>query len=126
MSIFSVLTTVSIAVQTPMAKVFGEKACFIFWTANFIYIWKLVTSGLGMAVYRLICFKFLFKRHLNTKSIARKIMAGEWIIVIGAMLIRVTLFSMNGWESSLNYLECMDMGHQQVKALQAYNIDQFN
>ena len=126
MSVVSIMTTVPIAVQTPMAKVFGEKSCYIFWAANSIYKWKLVTSGLGMAIYRLICFKFLFKRNLNTKSIARKTMAIEWMVTVGAMLTMATLFSMYGWEKSINYQECMDMGHEQVQTLQAYNIDDYN
>ena len=126
MSVVSIMTTVPIAIQTPMAKVFGEQCCYIFWSANFIYTWKLVTSGLGMAIYRLICFKFLFKRNLNTKSIARKTMALEWMVVVGAMLTMATLFSMYGWEKSINYQECMDMGHEQVQTLQAYNIDDYN
>ena len=126
MSVVSIMTAVPIAIQTPMAKVFGEKSCYIFWAANFIYQWKLITSGLGMAIYRLICFKFLFKRHLNTKSMARNTMTIEWIVTIGAILTFATLFSINGWERVPNYQECMDMGHQYVETLQAYNMDEFN
>ena len=126
MSVVSIMTTVPIAIQTPMAKVFGEKACHIFWAANFTYKWKLITSGLGMAIYRLICFKFLFERNLDTKSMARKIMTIECIVVVGAMLSVATLFSMHGWEKAPNYQECMDMGHEQVKTLSNYNIDDYN
>ena len=126
MSIVSIMTTIPITIQTPMAKFFGEKACYIFWMANATYQWKLVTSGLGMAVYRVICFKCLFKKHLNHKSMARKILAVEWIVTVGAILTFATLFSINGWERVPNYQECMDMGHQHVETLQAYNMDEFN
>ena len=126
MSVVSIMTAVPIAIQTPMAKVFGEKSCYLFWAANVIYQWKLITSGLGMAIYRLICFKFLFKRHLNTKSMARKTMTVEWIVVGGAMLTMATLFSMYGWEKTPHYQECMDMGHEQVETLGNYKIDSYN
>ena len=126
MSVVSIMTAVPIAIQTPMAKVFGEKSCYLFWAANVIYQWKLITSGLGMAIYRLICFKFLFKRNLNTKSMARKTMTIEWIIVGGAMLTMATLFSMYGWEKAGNYQYCMDMGHEQVETLGNYKNDNYN
>ena len=41
MSILSIMATVSIAFQTPMAKIFGEKACYVFWMANAVYTWKM-------------------------------------------------------------------------------------
>ena len=126
MSVVSIMTTVPIAIQTPMAKVFGEQCCYIFWAANFIYTWKLVTSGLGMAIYRLICFKFLFKRNLNTKSMARKTMAIEWIVVVGAMMSLATLLSMYGWEKAPNYQYCMDMGHEQVETFNNYKVKDYN
>ena len=77
---------------------------YIFWMSNAIYQWKLVTSGLGMAVYRVICFKCLFKKRLNTNSMARKIMAVEWIVTAGAILTFATLFCINGWEKVPNSL----------------------
>ena len=126
MSVVSIMTAVPIAIQTPMAKVFGEKSCYFFWVANNIYLWKLITSGLGMAIYRLICFKFLFKRNLNTKSMARKTMAIEWIVVGGALVTSATLFSMYGWEKAPNYQYCKDIGHEQVETLRNYKIDQYN
>ena len=126
MSVVSIMTAVPIAIQTPMVKVFGENSCYFFWVANNIYQWKLITSGLGMAIYRLICFKFLFKRNLNTKSMARKTMAIEWIVVGGALVTLATLFSMYGWEKAPNYQFCKDIGHEQVETLRNYKIDDYN
>ena len=126
MSILSIMTTVPIAIQTPTAKVFGEKACYLFWFANITYIWKLITSGTGMALYRLFCLKYLFKRNLNTKSMARKIQAAETIVTLGAILTYATLFNMYGWENSVTYQECMDLGHEKVETLQQYKIKDFN
>merc|ERR1711944_163042 len=100
MSILSIMTTVPIAIQTPTAKVFGEKSCYLFWLANITCIWKLITSGTGMALYRLFCLKYLFKRNLNTKSMARKIQAAETVVTLGAILTYATLFNMYGWENS--------------------------
>ena len=126
MSIVSIMTTVPIAVQTPMYEIFGKKACYVFWLANVTYIWKLVTSGTGMAVYRLFCLKYLFKRNLNTKSMARKIQAAETIVTLGNILTMVTLYNMYGWEKAVNYQECMDFGHEQVETLQQYKIKEYN
>ena len=126
MSILSIMTTVPIAIQTPTAKVFGEKACYLFWLANITYIWKLITSGTGMALYRLFCLKYLFKRNLNTKSMARKIQAAETIVTLGAILTYATLFNMYGWENSVTYQECMDLGHEQVETLHQHRIEDYN
>ena len=59
--------------------------------ANAVYTWKLLTSGTGMAVYRLLCFKSLFKKHLNKKSMATKILVAEWIVTSVAVLLISTL-----------------------------------
>ena len=126
MSIVSIMTTVPIAVQTPMFEIFGRKACYVFWLANFTYVWKLVTSGTGMAVYRLFCLKYIFKRNLNTKSMARKIQTAEMIVTLGAILTQATLFNIYGWEKAVNYQECMDLGHKQVEALQQYKTKDYN
>ena len=126
MSIASIMTTVSIALQTPMAKIFGDKACYVFWMANVTYTWKLVTSGTGMTVYRLLCLKYLFKKNLNTNSMARKILIGEWIITLVAILAFVTIFSKYGWEKSIHYQFCMDMGHEQVETLHQHKIEDYN
>ena len=126
MSIVSIMTTVPIAVQTPMFEIFGKKACYVFWLANFTFVWKLVTSGTGMAVYRLFCLRYIFKRNLNTRSMARKIQTAEAIVTLGAILISVTLFNMYGWEKAVNYQQCMDLGHKQVETLQEYKIKEYD
>ena len=126
MSIVSIMTTVPVAVRTPMFEIFGKKACYVFWLANFTYVWKLVTSGTGMAVYRLFCLKYIFKRNLNTKSMARKIQTAEAIVTLGAILISVTMFNMYGWEKAVNYQECMDLGHEQVETLQQYKNKEYD
>ena len=126
MSIVSIMTTVPIAVRTPMFEIFGKKACYVFWLANFTFVWKLVTSGTGMAVYRLFCLRYIFKRNLNTRSMARKIQTAEAIVTLGAILISVTLFNMYGWEKAVNYQECMDLGHKQVETLQEYKIKEYD
>ena len=126
MSIVSIMATVSIAFQTPMAKIFGEKACSVFWMANAVYTWKLLTSGTGMAVYRLLCFKSLFKKHLNKKSMATKIHVVEWIVTSVAVLLISTLFNMYGWEKSIHYQFCMDIGHEQVETLHQHKIEDYD
>lgn len=121
MSIFSIMTTLPIATQTPMDKIFGgEKACYVFWMVNCTYMWKMITSGTGMALYRLLCFKYLFKRNIDTKSVARKTLAVEWMVSIGAMLTLLMLFNIYGWEEAIQYRFCKDTGYEQVKILNEY------
>ena len=126
MSIVSIMTIVPIAIQTPMAKVFGEKACYVFWLANLTYAWKLVTSGTGMAVYRLFCLKYIFKRNLNKKSMARKILAAEIIATLGAILTYATIYNMYGWEKPISYQHCMDLGNKQIETLHQYKVKDYN
>ena len=126
MSIVSIMTTVPVAVQSPMFEIFGKKACYVFWLAEFTYKWKLVTSGTGMAVYRLLCLKYIFKRNLNTKSMARKIQAAEIIVTLTAILTMVALYNMYGWEKEVTYQQCMDLGHKQVETLQQYKTKEYD
>ena len=96
----------SIATQTSMASIFGgHEACHIFWIANMAYTLKMVTSGTGMAIYRLVCFDNLFKRHLDTKKMAKKIIIVEWLVIFGVTSMKA--FSMGGWENAFIHRYCM-------------------
>ena len=125
-SVVSIMTAVPIASQTPMAKVFGEQSCYIFWAANVIYQWKLITSGLGMAIYRLICFKFLFKRNLNTKKMVRYVLLVQLAVSVTMISVRAFGYAEFGWEKAIHYQFCSDMGSKQVQVLHDYNNEDFN
>ena len=128
--ISSLMTSVSIATQTPMKDMTtfgrGQRACHFFWLTNLTYTWKLVTSGVGMAVYRLLCFHYLFKRELNTKSMAKNILIIEWTLIGIMILANVACFNMFGWEKAVYYQFCMDIGDEQVEALHNHNINEFD
>ena len=125
-SLVSVMTTVPVATQTPMVSIFPKGACHVFWTATQIHNWNLITSGIGMAVYRILCFHFLFKRNLNTKRIVRNILIAQWLVSILMISARAVGFYNFGWEKAIHYQDCMDMGWEQVHTLHDYNSQDFN
>ena len=126
MSVVSVMTTVPIATQTSMANIFPKNACHVFWSATQIYAWNMVTSSLGMAIYRLLCFHFLFKRELNTKKMVRNILIAQLVVSGSLMSSKAVGHRMFGWEKAIHHQFCSDMGSEQVEALHDYNIKDFN
>ena len=116
------MAIIPIATQTSMTEIFGgQEACHIFWVGNLIYSFKMVTSGLGMAIYRLICFNNLFKKHFNNKQIAKKIMIAEWILIIGLTSMKVFYRIMiRGWEKAILHQFCMNNGQEFVETLYRY------
>ena len=126
MSFLSTMTIVPIATQTPMNKFFGRIGCHMFWTGHMIYQWGMIMSGVGMAVYRLICFHFLFKRNLDNKSILRYILLTELALSVG--LISMSAVSLNkfGWEKAVLFQFCMDIGSDKVEAIDRINQEQDN
>ena len=126
MSVVSVMTTVPIATQTPMVSIFPQGSCHVFWTAIQIYNWNLVTSGIGMAIYRLLGFHFLFKRNLNTKKVVRNILIAQLIVSASMISVKAEGFNKFGWEKAIHYQDCMDMGWEQVHNLHDYDNQDFN
>ena len=122
MSISSMMGIIPIATQTSMTEIFGgQEACHVFWFANMIYTLKMVTSGIGMAIYRLVCFNNLFKKHFNNKQIGKKIMTAEWMFIVGMTLIKMFDHTMiRGWEKALLHKYCMNIGQEYVHTLQEY------
>ena len=103
MTIVSIMATAPIATQTSMTSIFGQNACYFFWTTTQIYVWRMITSGIGMAIYRLVCIHFLFTWNLNTKSMARNILIVEWILMICAMSTVASGYTLQGWEKAIHY-----------------------
>ena len=120
MSVSSIMVIMSIVTQTSMASIFGgQDACHIFWIANMAYTLKMVTSSTGMAIYRLVCFNNLFKKHLNTKKMAKKIIIVEWIVILWVTSMKA--FSMGGWENAFIHRYCMNIGKAYAQSLHDYN-----
>ena len=126
MSVTSAMTTVSIAAQTPMSSMFSQNACYVFWTANQVHRCNLVTSGLGKAIYRFLCFQNVLKRNINTKAMARKILVAELIFSASLISTNAVGYQMFGWEKALDYQFCRDMGVEQVEIITKYNNEEFN
>ena len=126
MSVASVMTTVTIGTQTPMVSIFPQNACHVFWSATQVHNWSLVTSGFGMAVYRLLCFHFLFKRNLNTKKIAKNILIAQLMVSVSMNSTIAVGYSKFGWEKAIHYQDCMNMGWQQVQTIHNYNNKDFD
>ena len=126
MSVVSAMTTVPIATQTPMASIFPQNACFVFWTATEIYSWNMVTSSIGMAIYRLLCFHFLFKRNLNTVKMFRIILLIQVIVSVSMISTIAVGYNTFGWEKAIHYQHCSDMGSDQVQTVHNYNNKDFD
>ena len=126
MSISSVMATIPIVSQTPMTDIFGQNACHVFWTASMANSLKMVTSGTGMAIYRLFCFHFLFKRDLDTKKTVKMLLIAEWILIFGMISMKVIGFNMFGWDKAILYQYCMDIGNENAQILFEHKMDPYN
>ena len=126
MSISSVMATIPIATQTSMANIFSQNACHVFWITNVIYSMKMVTSGTGMAAYRLVCINNMFKRHLDKKKMVKRILLAEWILIIGMISMKSYGYSTLGWEKAMLHQYCMNDGTEKVETLHNYKIDHPN
>ena len=122
----SSMTIISIALQSSMKDHFGRNGCYFFWTASMIYTWGMVTSGFGMAVYRLICFQNLFKKELDTKAIIKKFIVTEWVFGVCMIFTYILGYNLFGWEKAVYYQFCMDLGPKHVKTLHEYHKSDFN
>ena len=120
MSAVSVMTTVPIATQRPMYDYIGRKGCQFYWGLNIAYQNTMVNSGLGMAVYRLICFQNLFKKHLNKKRITKLILLTELALVSIMLVFASFIYTSIGWEKAIFYQFCMNLGTAEVNTLQKY------
>ena len=120
------MTTVSIATQTSISTIFPQNACYVFWSTIQIYTWNMVTSGIGMAIYRLLCFRFLFKRNLNTKKMVRYVLFTQVAVSVTMISVRAFGYEEFGWEKAIHYQFCNDMGSKQVQVLHDYNNEDFN
>ena len=120
MSAISVMTTLPIATQKPLHEFVGQFGCQLYWGVNMAYQWVMVTSGAGMATYRLICFHYLFKKELNTKKISKYILLAElaiWVVIIS---LGVLTYSFFGWEKALFYQFCMNLGTPKINVIHEY------
>lgn len=126
MSVVSVMTMVSIFNQTPMVSIFPQNTCYIFWATTQIYGWNMVTSSIGRAIYRLLCFHNLFKRNINTKKMVRQILLVQLIIAVSMISVKAFGYSKFGWEKATHYQFCSDMGPDQIQTLHEYNNEDFS
>ena len=126
MSISSVMATIPIASQTSMASIFGQNSCHVFWITSVTYSMKMVTSGTGMAAYRLVCFNNMFKRHLDRKKMVKKILLAEFLVIIGMISMNSYGYSTFGWEKAFLHQYCMNDGTEKVETLHNYKIDHYN
>ena len=120
MSAIWVMTTLPIATQRPLYDYVGRMGCQFYWGVNIIFQSVMVYSGLGMAIYRLICFHYLFKKELNTKKIAQYILLAELAIGVGIISLSVWIFELFGWEKALFYQFCMNMGTAEINVIHEY------
>ena len=117
------MTTLPIATQRPLYDYIGQMGCQFYWGINIAFQSVMVYSGLGMAIYRLICFHYLFKKELNTKKIANYILLSELGITVVVILLSIGIFEFLGWEKALFYQFCMNMGTAEVNVIHKYTYE---
>ena len=86
----------------------------------------MVTSSIGMAIYRLLCFHFLFKRNLNTVKMFRIILLIQVIVSVSMISTIAVGYNTFGWEKAIHYQHCSDMGSDQVQTVHNYNNKDFD
>ena len=120
MTAISIMTTIPIATQRPMSDYVGRMGCQFYWGVNITFQSLMVNSGVGMAIYRLICFQNLFKKHLNTKKIIKTILLAELALLIFMITFSAFIYTTFGWEKALFYQFCMNLGTAEVDTLHKY------
>ena len=78
-------------------------------------------SGVGMAIYRLICFHYLFKKDLNTKKITQWILLAELALLVVMLIFSAFMYTSFGWEKALFYQFCMNLGTEEVDAIHKHS-----
>ena len=120
MTAISIMTTIPIATQRPMSDYVGRMGCQFYWGVNITFQSLMVNSGVGMAIYRLICFQNLFKKHLNTKKIIKTILLAELALLIFMITFSAFIYTTFGWEKALFYQFCMNVGPEAVSTIHEY------
>ena len=120
------LTTMSLGTQTPIRDTFGQYGCHFYWTSSKAYDWGMGTSGSGMAIYRLICFHYLFKRNLNQKAMTKYILIAECTLSFLSISCNAACFNMFGWEKAIFYQFCMNYGAEKVDVIHQYESKDFD
>ena len=110
MATISGMTITSIAWQTPLKNFVGEIGCYVFWLANMIFQWVISVSGFGMAVYRVMSYHNIFKKNFRARNIERYIIKIGNVLITAIISIQFWIYSILGWEKSILYQFCMDIG----------------
>ena len=120
MGVVSGMTTLPIATQRPMYDYVGRMGCQFYWGLNIAFQTVMINSGIGMAIYRLTCFHYVFKRELNKHKIAKYVLLGELAIGLVMISLSVLLFTFFGWENALFYQFCMNLRTSEADILHKY------
>ena len=126
MIIIVAMTLSSAITKTPMHKHFGVKGCYFFWAVSNIYLCDAIVGGFGIAVFRLVCFHFLFKKEINANQLMRNVLFYGKVTVFILFVVGTTEIILNGMETAILYQFCMDLGPVQAKVLHQYENHQKN
>ena len=126
MIIIVAMTLSSAITKTPMHKHFGVKGCYFFWAVSNIYLCDAIVGGFGIAVFRLVCFHFLFKKEINANQLMKNVLFYGKVTVFILFVVGTTEIILNGMETAILYQFCMDLGPVQAKVLHQYENHQKN
>ena len=116
--ILTVLIILSIATQTPVHQFIGTEGCHFYYMVITILGISIFLSSLGMAIYRLFCFRNLMMKAARKKNLIKYILIGELgICIIWTLeLIGVTLHFGNPPQNF-----CMNHGYVFAKIFHRYD-----
>ena len=126
MIVIVTMTLSSVITQKPMYEYFGVEGCYFFWTVNNIYMVEATLGGFGMAIFRLVCFHFLFKKEINTKELMKNILLYGKVAIFVIMLTTASGVALSGMETAIFYQFCMNLGPTQAKVLHEYDNPIYN
>ena len=126
MTVIAILTVTSVASQTPIHEYFGVEGCYFFWTVNSIYLVQLAVGGIGLAVFRLICFHYLFVKEINVNQLMKRVLICEKALAVVCFSMLTSGVMLNGWETAILYQFCMNLGPIHAKVLHDYEDREYN
>ena len=117
--IYPVLTTISIASQTPLYDIIGEQGCIIYWLSSVLHSQSLVVGGLGMAIFRFICLENRLQEFSKDK-LATIIHIVGLILLCSIATITIIGIVNAGWEQAGMYQFCRNYVTTQAGIHQVY------
>ena len=117
------MITISIITQISMYDIFGEIGCAVNLLSMRLHAMFLIFSGLGMAIFRIVCIENLAKQ-IERKNLAKIILLVEFVVIITVTITTTILgeiYSLWFGKPTTRYQICKDYGLTKADILYSYN-----